>query len=218
VKTQKPVAELWSVPGFFHGKTVAVLGTGPSLKKTEADLLKSHSIPSIAVNNAYEIAPWAEILYAADRKWWEGYWNKGALGGPGCSSYHGICVTMEAPPYDPGINVIGNGGSLGMDSRKDHVRTGFNSPAQAAQIAFHAGAKTVLLFGCDCRDFDGKTHFFGEHPWTVPKNGNKYSTFLIGWKALADAIAGTGKKIINCSPLSAINFFEKQNLQDLLEA
>lgn len=183
---------------------------------SDAALLKSFDIPVIAVNNGYEYAPDAALLYACDAKWWEQYRHKGVKGGPGWESFKGLKVTMEAP-QDPSIMRVGNGGAWGFDDRPDHVRTGKNSGCQAAHIAAHAGAARILLIGCDCRHGDdGRAHEFGEHEWMASRRPRDMNIFIEGWRLLAPELARRGIEVVNCAAGSALDYFPKRDLQEIL--
>lgn len=206
-------APFWTVPALFTGKIVAILATGPSLDREDIEAARRAGFSAIAVNNAYEYAPWAEILYAADRKWWESYGEAGALGGPGALAFRGLKVTIMEPT-DPCILRIGHGGTHGFDLRPDHVRTGSNSATQAAHIAVHGGARRIVLLGCDCRaPVAGPAHCFGDHDWRKRKD-SPYELFLEGWRKFAAELPKT-VEIINCTPGSAIDCFPRAALEDI---
>mgnify|MGYP001617909464 CR=1 FL=1 len=61
----------WRVEEEWRGQTAAILGGGPSLTLGQCETVRVAGCRVIAVNNAYELAPWADILYFADRHWWE---------------------------------------------------------------------------------------------------------------------------------------------------
>ncbi|MGB4107763.1 MAG: hypothetical protein WBK55_08215 [Alphaproteobacteria bacterium] len=186
-------------------------------------MVRAAGLPAVAVNNGYEYAPWAAILYAADLKWWENYWQRGKLGGVGAKDFQGLRVTIQRErekTFHPDILLIGNGGSKGFDDRLDYVRTGWNSAIQATHIAVHAGAKKILLLGCDCTGKAGRSHSFGVHAWRNNETQNRldrtYESFIEGWGNLAPELAKRNVEVVNCSPISAINFFPKSSVQEAL--
>lgn len=220
---------LWAVPRLFEGRTVAIIATGPSLKQADVDLC--WQLPAIAVNNGFEYAPWAVMLYSSDAKFWMEYWNKGRLGGAGAGRFNGYKVTVADGGREfraPGMLVVGNGGDYGFDERPDHLRTGKNSAAAAAHLAAQAGAARILLLGCDAkapldregRAVRGQSHAFGDHRGSAgrcdPSTG--YPHFLAGWEHLAPALAARGVKVVNCSPDSAIDCFPRMPLAQCLGA
>lgn len=208
---------MWRVPDtLFQGQAVAVVGTGFSLKKEDIQAVITSGLAVIAVNNAYEWAESADMLYACDTKWWKAYRTQGALGGNGNTGFKGLKVSLEETPYSDVLR-IGNGGSWGFDPRNDHVRTGKNSATQAAHIAVHGGAQDIILLGCDARVYEGRpSHFFGEHAWRQGRPSAPFDEFLRGWQEFANALPA-GVRIVNCSPDSAIECFRKQSLFNVLD-
>ena len=203
-----------NVPPLFEGKTVAVVGSGFSLKKGDIFYLRKHKIPIIAVNNVYEWVPDAEILYACDRKWWHFYRDKGVLGGSGNKHFEGLKISLEDTGFSD-VQRVRNTGPYGFDPSKNSVKNGRNSAVQAAHIAIHAGAKTLTLLGCDCRAENGKgSHFFGEHPWRKHKAPSPFDLFLEGWRQFVDA-APNDVTFVNCTPESAIDCINKESLYEL---
>lgn len=205
---------LWSVPRLFNNSPVIVMATGPSLTQAQVDACRDY--PVIAINNAYEYAPWAMMLYAADRKWWECYWNAGALpGGPGAKTFKGLKVTTESV-FDASIRRIESDGVRGFSPDPRFVRTGKNSAYQGAHIAVHLGGNPVLLLGCDCRRPEaGPTHFFGDHPRRI-QSWSPYDSWIGYWRTLADALRPRAVEIINCTPGSAIDAFPRMTLKEAL--
>jgi hypothetical protein len=61
----------WSIPREWAGKTVAILASGPSMSQAAADRVRADGIPAIVVNSTFRLAPWADLLYGADAKWWQ---------------------------------------------------------------------------------------------------------------------------------------------------
>ena len=55
---------LWLVIPIFKGCTVAIIAGGPSLTQNQVNMVEG--FPTIAVNDAYKLAPWANILYGCD--------------------------------------------------------------------------------------------------------------------------------------------------------
>lgn len=188
----------YRVPRMFDGQTAAVLATGPSMSQSVADSVRD--LPAVAVNDAFRLAPWASILYAADRRWWEA--NPDALEFAG--------VKLCAQPGSP-VEYMRNSGTLGFDPNPQFVRTGGNSGYQAVHVAIQAGAARILLLGFDMRG----DHFFGQHK--APLRNTSPDSF-VRW---ADRFAGLkhcGAEIINCTPGSAINAFPFASLDELVAA
>lgn len=210
----------WTVPRDWEGDTCAVLGSGPSLTAAVADQLRGRC-RVIAVNNVGisfknakgvphdAVAPWADVLYAADRMWWHN--NK-----PAAEAFTGTKVTVMPISYDDyapadGVHVVGNGGALGFDERQDYIRTGWNSGFQAVHLAAHFGAKRILLFGFDMHADNGQ-HYFGDHQWR-PGYKSRYELFLRAFKDISSPLKARGVTVLNCTPGSALKCFPQVTLE-----
>jgi hypothetical protein len=196
------------VPRLFPGATVACVGTGPSLTQADVDALRGR-VPVIAVNDAYKAAPWADVLYACDAKWW---------------AWHAGVPTFSGPKYsiDPrsarwaGVQVLQNTGTKGLEPAPTGLRTGRNSGYQAINLAVHLGAARVLLLGYDMSQGpDGKTHWFGHHPDKVV---SPYRLMQLEFKGLRAALDAVGVQVVNCSRRTALTEFETGELAVQLAA
>lgn len=214
----------WAVPREWTGQTCAVLASGPSMTRDVAQIVHRSGCRVIAVNNqAIEtrvngqvepaMAPWADVLYAADRLWW--HHNREAV-----SRFAGLKVTIApnhcsaSPQATADIRMLGNGGQNGFDDRPDHLRTGSNSGYQAVHLAAHFGAARVLLCGFDMHAKRGE-HWFGDHAWR-PGYRSRYSLFLNSFTRGAPEFAARGVEVVNCTPGSALKCFPFQDLTEAL--
>jgi hypothetical protein len=187
--------EAWSVPPLWLGETVAVIAPGPSANVAVCNLLVH--MPAIVINDAFRLAPWADMLYAADVKWWEV--NEEAR------RFDGLKVTCSYQFQWPEILCLRQSGPSGFDPDPTAVRTGGNSGYQAIHVAIHAKAKRILLFGFDMHG----DHFFGRHP--APLRNSEPEHYL-KWIPLFAALNGRGSEIINCTPGSALTCFPTDTL------
>jgi uncharacterized Rossmann fold enzyme len=176
----------------WRGETVAIFGTGPSLTQQQVDSVEH--LPTIAINDAYRLAPWADMLYAADIKWWEM--------NPEAHKFPGMKVSCSYTMIWPEILCLRQTGTTGFEPKPDSVRTGGNSGYQAIHVAIHAKARKVLLFGFD---FHG-THFFGRHE--APLRNTEPEQFL-RWAPRFAELNGRGTEIVNCTPGSALDCFQR---------
>ena len=71
---------MWSVPRLWPGATVACLGCGPSLNADQVVLLRGRA-RVIAINDAWRVAPWADVLYGCDGRWWRKHGGVPGFGG-----------------------------------------------------------------------------------------------------------------------------------------
>ena len=205
----------WQVTREWEGETCAVLGGGPSLSPAIADAVRGRC-RVIAVNSAgilsvdaagkthAAIAPWADILYAADRMWWRQ--NLEAA-----RAFAGVKATItpngytDFTPEIDGVRVLGNGGPQGFDDRTDYLRTGWNSGYQAMHLAAHLGVARVLLLGFDMHAKKGE-HWHGDHRWR-PGYKSRYPLFIRSFSIGAPEFERRGIEVLNCTPGSALKCF-----------
>lgn len=185
---------------------VVIIGSGPSLTQEQIDYCKGKA-NVIAVNDNYKLAPWADMLYACDLKWWDWYEQD-------TQDFEGIRATCDmaaAEKYD--LNYIKGTYEDGLSDDTEVIHTNKNSGAQALNIAVHYGAKEIFLLGFDCKDKNGSNHWFGDHPdLTRPT----YSYWLPNWELINDDCEMLGVKVWNCSDDSALTMFEQRPIEGVL--
>jgi hypothetical protein len=190
------------VPRLWPDSTIACLATGPSLTAADCDYVRGKVDAVIAISNAIDLAPWADVLYSCDAKWW--FWRKGA------PEYTGRKYTLapQAAKY-PGVELLVHTGTLGLELHPAGVRTGKNSGYQAINLAVHLGAKRIVLLGYDMRG----EHFFGRHP-----DGSKppFHLCIPKFKTLLEPLRALGVEVVNCSPRTAIDAFPVRPLAEVL--
>lgn len=207
------------IPCRWPGATVAVIGGGPSLNQAQLEILaRAHGAGCdavIAVNHAIRVYRHADWLHAADGSWWRR--------NPDAIRLCGTRTTLSDDlPRAWGIETIPATGVDGFDE-SGALRTGRNSGYQAAQIALHAGAARVILLGIDMRlGADGSRHHhtrYADDFWYAGRPADDYEHDMLPfWPALALAAKRRKAEIVNCSPVSAIDCFPRQDLALALHA
>lgn len=227
--------DFWRVPRWWPGETLAILASGPSLTQEQATLCRGR-LRVIAINDSYLLAPWADLHYFCDAKWYE--WHRkcespaqAEVGRDRAMAlfhgFQGVRVTIEPTAamrkYEPALKILRNDSSPrdgkprpeGLCREADGIRTGRNSGFQAVNLAVHTGVSRILLLGYDMRVVDGKTHWFGEHP--QPTGAGIYeSTFLPAFDSLIAPLTALGVEVLNCTPQSALKAFAHRSLADCL--
>lgn len=194
------------VERIWPGDTVFILGGGPSL--TQDDVLAIHGRGRvIAVNDAYRVAPWADVLYACDAKWWK--WHDGV------PTFGGLKFALEAGARVwPGVEVLRNTGYAGLESARDGLRNGRNSGYQAINLAVHLGAARIILLGFDMGPApDGRTHWFGEHP---EPQASPYDQMRELFRTLVEPLKAASVEIVNCSRRTRLDAFRIADLETVL--
>ena len=197
------MATPWKVPPMWQGKTVAILASGPSLTPEQCSHVAAAGLPAIAINDTFRLAPWADMLYAADTGWWR-YHAQDAL------KFQGLKVTAHESCEFPAVKLLKRSGDLGFDPDPRFIRTGGNSGYQALHIAIHAGAARVLLLGYDMNASAG-AHWHGQHP--RPLRNTDPETYK-RWVSRFSALSGRGAEILNCTPGSALTCFPFDELRN----
>ena len=164
----------------------AVLATGPSMSQAVADSVRG-KCKVVVVNDAFRLAPWADMLVAQDHSWW---------------MYHKDAVDFAGHKFS---------GNYVHGVSKIHLPTNINSGLAGLMVAVEAGATEVLLLGFDMRP----GHYFGEHPKGL-KNADdlRFRTFRMQF---ADYARSCKVPVYNCTPGSALTCFPRLGLDEVLE-
>ena len=205
----------------WSGDTVVCVATGPSL--TAEDVQRVHGrrmldrCKVIAINEAgltqYKplAAPWADILYAADQKWWRHY----------VPEFYGLRVSGEPVPRAeqngqvfPAIHTVPlkmlERGEL-MPREPGSVVSGGHSGFQALGLALTLGAARILLLGYDCGGPQRNCHADRPAHFQNDANMNRwiqcYNRVPHEWPMVT---------VINCSMISRIAAFNKLPLEDAI--
>ncbi len=203
----------WTITRLWEGQTCAVLASGESMTPDVVELIRVHpEVRVIVVNNTYELAPWADLLYAADALWWTAPQNR--LNGK-CNHdrpFLGFKVCVEDTPYDDVLK-IKDGGKEGFDPDPATIRTGGNSGYGAIHIAAHLGCKRILLCGFDMRG--GHWHEQHQIPLRAAGEG-MYPRWIERFPLLGSELKARGIEVLNCTPNSALRCFQFADLGEVL--
>ena len=223
--------EIWSVPRMWAGETVVIVGNGfPTQEQVDFCRGKARVI---CINDTFRLAPWADMLYFADARWfneqsgWWGNWPNA----DDIKRFAGLKVTIEnsaeVTKVDPSVKVLRNDSAKdngGLCLKPNGIRTGRQSGHQVINIAVHTGVARIVLIGFDFDDEwrDGKSHWFGHHPHdlrkTVHKPGGFYRNIVTPlMDTLVKPLDELGIECLNATPGSKLGYFKKVNLHDVFE-
>lgn len=195
-----------TVPMLAPGGTVVCFASGPSLTAEDVAFCRDRVDASIAINTAYQLAPWATALYAADLEWWK--WHKGA------PHFAGLRYSVSRQAEGYGVQILRNAGTDGLALDRTALRTGRNSGYQALNLAVHFGAQRIILLGYDMQTGPkGEHHWHGNHPRHV---SSPYTIFRKKFATLVGPLQALGIEVINCSPRTALSCFPKMTLAEAL--
>lgn len=212
--------------------TCVLIGSGPSLTREHVELVRaacaSSATFSIVINASYLWAPWADVCYFADAKFWR--WHTEGVDMPGlnltaaqvkqrfalfpgqkCSIKHG-----EQGIIDESVHLLGNKGgsnhSYGISRDPQRICTGNHSGYQALNIAILSGASRIILLGYDGTVHqNGQSHFHGGHPTRTPASA--YQMYREAFSQGEREIRASGATVLNCSPGSTINSFDRSTIE-----
>lgn len=200
-----------SVPRLWPDATIVVVGSGPSLIPDDLTYLErcwanSRIIRVLVINDAWRAAPWADVLYAPDPKWWT--WHAQDVS----ARFAGLKFTLveHDHPAPADVAQLNYRSGTTFSTELPMIATGGHAGYQAPQIAWQLGARRVVLLGYDLQpDADGRNHFFGEHPDAshVP-----YDTWLSTYPMLLTELQARGVSIVNASRRTAITTIPRESL------
>jgi len=172
--------------------TAVCIAGGPSLTQDQVDQIRRwkeqdprHGV--IAVNASFLVAPWADIIYGLDPKFWMEYRSQIPKGPRLCSHVRNSQVDV-VKTYKVG-----------------------NSGANAIPLAIAYGADRILLVGYDSKlGPNGETHHHGDHPSPLMN-----CTRIESWPERFGQIRRKfgNKEIINCSIETALKCFPRGTLE-----
>lgn len=184
----------WAVEPMWAGATCAILASGPSMSAAVAETVRTHAdVRVIAVNNTFKLARWADVLYAADERWWTKYHAE-------TTGFLGLKVCAEQTPF-PDVLLI------------DQTGGGGSGYGALAKIAVPAGCVRVLLCGFDMHG----GHWHAKHEAPLRNAGEGiYRKWMGQFEALAPELAKRGVEVLNCTPGSALKCFPAVSLDAAL--
>ncbi len=215
MKKPKPLFD--TVPVLCAGGTVVCLATGPSLKQADVDYCRGKAVV-VAVNDAWRLAPWSDVLYSSDQYWYPKHrwvpefrglkvWMPEIEGNEfriyECkgSQFH---TTKQRPE---GVLFVKRTGETGVEWAPHGLRTVKNSGGAAINLAVHLGAKRIVLLGYDM-GATGPSHFFGSHPAGL-RNTRKdsYLVFQHMIATMVEPLRQRGIDVVNASRHTALTCF-----------
>jgi hypothetical protein len=208
--------------------TVVCIASGPSVTQQQLEIVRRarerDAVRVIVVNDMYLVAPWADVLYFADDKWWRWQLQGVAKSWPWAkfgtddvkkafAGFAGQKVTIEHPTMatGPDIFTLKKDGADGLSEKQNAIRTGSNSGFQAMNIAALSGASRILLVGYDLRYIGGRTHSHNGH--SAKENESVYMAYAQRFSTLERPMEKLGIDVANCTPGSAVKTFRTSTLE-----
>lgn len=212
-----PVNRFSLVNRVWVGETVVLVAAGPSVTQAQVDRCKGRA-RVVVVNNSYLLAPWADLLYFADSRWWK--WHKE---NPVFTGFKGQKCTIEGTGLeveDPNVFILHNANSRGQgqgfSEKPDAIVTGGNSGYMAMNIAVLAGAARLVLLGYDFKFAPGKkSHWHGDHPPEGQISERSYRDMVPNFRTTLPQLERLGVEVVNCSPDSALDCYQRGDVESV---
>jgi hypothetical protein len=190
------------VPCCWPNSTMVLVAGGPSVTAEDVDTCRGHLV--LAIKDTIRLAPWADVLYGCDAKWWTHH-------GP-TLNYHGPRFALEDQPFAAPLK---NTGMTGLETDPIGLRTGKNSGYQAINLAMHLGARRIVLLGYDMQPSPaGAHHWFGAHPYHAYEP--PYRAFLDCFETIVEPLKTLGVTVINATRTTALKVFPQMPLAQAL--
>lgn len=208
------------IPQLFPGSTVVCVASGPSLVKEDLELVRDACWPMIVTNSTWKAAPYADVLYACDKEWWDHAENR-----PTAAEFDGLRVTqhedvaMNRRPGEPRIfRAPRKRGQHVLSFDPSYIGDGENSGFQALNLAVHFGARRIVLLGYDMGlAADGRAHHHPDHTKSRNPEAESFLKWIPHFNASADALIAHNIEVVNCSRASALTCFLRVDLRRVVE-
>lgn len=189
----------------WTGEDVVIVASGPSAANAPIERARGRA-KVIVINTSWRLAPWADVLFACDYRWW--------VGTTGWKDLPAIKMTVDRRAVEKyGLTYVH---AMRPDDRlylepKGTVGWGGNSGFHALNLAVQFGAARIALVGYDMQIRDG-LHWHGAHPSGL---NNPKAQNVERWRRAVDNAAKVipeGVEVVNCSRVSALKNYRQQDL------
>lgn len=196
------------VDNIWEGETVYILGGGPSLKEFNFKGLVGSKV--IAINKGIYAYPDAQVLYWTDSRFYT--WYKNDVDRFMCLKY----TIKPSNIYTTDVKILRKGDTHGLEEPKDTIAHGNNSGYAAINLAYHLGARRIILLGFDMCNDGEITHFHEGYPTRGTGDRMYIDKFLPGFESLAAGLKQKGITVLNASSYSRLDVFPKITLDKAL--
>lgn len=179
----------------WQGRNVAVLASGPSMTEADAIAVREAGFITIAVNSTWKLAPWCDVLYAGDARWWRAYGDEVNI------PAKRYCRTSDAWKVHK------------ARYSKTRLRDSYNSGQMAIEFAINKNPELIVLLGYDCSVKNG-IHHFGPHKRTPNPNEERARRWHKQFERILEVYPKAN--VVNCSRFTALNCFRRAELEDVL--
>jgi hypothetical protein len=208
---------IWTVEPLWLGETCFILAGGPSLADVDLSLLRGQRTITInsSVFRSLEAGLDDGVLYFVDPEWFDIPRRREAV-----EKWRGLVVTpstaaKKALPWINRIELETRRGFPPLNSPT--VRRGRSSGQTCIALARALGATTVGLLGYDMQEVGGREHHHDDYRGESRDPGMYRNHFLPSFKGWNEDAKRAGVRVLNCTPDSALDEFEKVDMHELLQ-
>lgn len=195
----------WTVPREWDGERCFVIGGGRSVKE-QAALIPKLRGRVIAIKQSVQLRPKADVMLLAARDDWfvcRDYFR----------FYKGPRIICRSNyPNMPRGTLYLRRTANGVYSRHPQFVGGLDAGATAINLAALFGAREIILLGIDMVQGRWVPH----HPTRPVIPDWHFKLHLAGLQRMAPELKRDGIRVVNCSPISAVSFFEKRSLKEFM--
>lgn len=194
----------------WAGETVFCIASGPSLTAEDCEAIHQRGGARVmVVNTSFRLAPWADVVFAADLRWWEVYGREAKAA---CS---GEFWTNGEHAWKPhALRYIKNARAPGLSMTPGVINGGGNSGQAIVQLAYQFGAARVVLLGYDMQRTGNRSHWHGDHRGL--SNAGAWPEWIRNIERTARDLEAAGVTIVNASRATAITGIRRADLGDEL--
>lgn len=198
-----------TVPRLWPDSTIAILASGPSLTREDVEYCRG-KCRTIVIKETVRLAPWADVFYAPDKKFFEyNGWEGTAM----LEGFAGLRFTLDHFVSADVATYLQIGDKTGLSLDPTTLNTGQDSGYACINLAVLLGATKIVLLGYDMHDDHGRDHWFGSHSWqTRPP----YSQMLPFYPSLVEPLRAAGVTVVNATKGSALECWQYQPLAQAL--
>ena len=205
------------VPRLYEGQTVVCAASGPSLTSDDLDVVRQAGWPLLVTNSTWKDAPWASVLYGADRTWWnEDRPTAEQFVGLRVSPHEILC--KDGYPGEPRIRrVLIDPRGTALSTKQTTVTSGKNSGFQTFNLAVLFGASRILLLGYDMGyGPKGEKHHHKDHGGTL-RNPHRetFKNWIPYFNASVPILQTLGVAVVNCSRRTTLTCFARRPIIDV---
>lgn len=195
----------------WRGATVLVAASGPSQFRDDIEYARG-KCRVVVINTTWRLAPWADMLYASDARWYQDY-------GPTPEQFPGRRVCGEE--NGPHAEVVTRTNEPHLNLCGEKIGGGANSSFQAANLLLMWGVRKIVFTGLDCKaraecNPKAKVHWHGEHKTRGNPKAESFEKWIANFTKAAPIFAARGCEVVNASRESEVKCFPRMTLEEAL--